>query len=167
GATHVHETVSESVSVDGRDIGDLRLVTSRGWSLTGQVTGENGAASGIPNSRIKIIGVPSTPDADLKVGGFDDSGVVKDDGTFTVAGLFGPVRIRATLPAGWMVKSVLLNGRDITDPPIELGLSDGQRPAIQVVVTNRLTTITGQLVDNSGTPKPDSVVLIFPDSAEK
>lgn len=163
---HVHEVLSEQIVVDGRDIRDLRLTTSRGWSFRGRVVDESGRLPAVESNRIKVLGIPTGADADLKVGGFDESGVVKEDGSFEVAGVFGSVRVRATLPTGWTVKAVLRDGRDVTDVPFELSAGD-ERSAIEVVVTNRLTTLSGHLVNAGGGTAADGTVLVFADREEQ
>ncbi len=48
------------------------------------------------------------------------SGTVKADGTFELKGLTGTRLIRAVgLPPGWMLKSVHVNGADVTDTGVE------------------------------------------------
>jgi hypothetical protein len=113
-----------------------------------------------------VVSQPIVQDPDLKVGGIDDSGVVKEDGTFFVAGIFGRTRIRATLPDGWVLKSVLRDGRDITDDPIAPG-SRETISGIQVIVSEQISTITGQVTDDRGMPIDEGTVIVFHRDSEK
>jgi hypothetical protein len=65
-----------------------------------------------------------------------------------------------------MVKSVRQNDRDITSSFIERAsgevLSD-----LEVVITDRITRVTGQLTDDRGIPLPNGTVLVFVDDREK
>jgi hypothetical protein len=91
---------------------------------------------------------------------------VEDDGSFYVGGLFGRTRIRATLPDGWMLKAVFRDGRDVTDEPLDLR-SRERISGIQVIVTDRVTAITGQVTDDKNAAAVDGTVVIFPRDQEK
>jgi hypothetical protein len=64
-------------------------------------------------------------------------------------------------PPGWTIKSVSLAGDDITDVPLDMtgrsSLAD-----VQIVLTDKLTTISGQVTDGGGQPLKDYVVVIQP-----
>jgi len=154
------------IAVNGVDLRDVQLVTSAGGLIAGQVTTESGTIPRLRRERIKILGEAVSRDADLRVGGIDDSGEVKDDWTFYVGGLFGRTRIRATLPDGWALKAVMRDGHDITDTPIEL--KSGERlSGIQVVVTDRVTSVIGQVNDARGAPVSDGTLIVFAADAER
>jgi hypothetical protein len=91
---------------------------------------------------------------------------VKDDWTFLVAGVFGPARIRAVVADGWAVKAILQDGRDITDVPMEKR-SGEELTGIEVMLTDRVTVVTGQLADDKGAPLQDGTVIVFADDASK
>jgi hypothetical protein len=91
---------------------------------------------------------------------------VRDDGTFVLAGLFGRERIRANLPAGWTLKAVLRDNRDVTDEPFELRGGDRQS-GMQLVLTDRMTTVTGRVTDDKNMPIAEGTVLVFHRDAEK
>jgi hypothetical protein len=157
---HVEEAGTAPVAVKGVDLRDVRFVTSRGGTITGQLLTDRGTIPGIPRGRIKIVGRPLAEDADLKVGGIDDSGDVQDDGSFYVGGVFGRARIRANLPDGWTLKAVLRDGRDITDEPVDLR-SRELVSGIQVIVSERVAVVTGQVTDDQNAPASDGTVVVF------
>ena len=64
-------------------------------------------------------------------------------------------------PAGWTIKSVTVDGHDVTDVPIELS-SRGSIDDIRVVLTDKLTDLTGTVTDSRGTPLKDYVVILLP-----
>ena len=135
----VEEAGAAPLTVNGVDVHDLRFVTSRWHGPRSTVHGPRHCSSYPHANRVKIVGRTLIEDADLKVGGIDDSGDWQEDGTFYVGGLFGRTRIRAILPEGWMLKAVLRDGCDITgrvrrlaqprthlgDPADRLGPRDG------------------------------------------
>src|SRR5204863_4537647 len=90
---------------------------------------------------------------------------VADDGTFTVKGVVGRSWIRVRLPDGWAVKAVLCEGRGIADSPIEL--KSGETMDVQVIVTDKVTALSGQLTDDKGVPVTDGTVIVFAADGEK
>ena len=167
GATlHLQESASMRIAVNGVDLRDVQIVTSAGGTVIGQVTTESGASPRLRRDRIKIWGDPVIRDADLRVAGIDDSGEIKEDWSFYVGGLFGKTRLRATLPDGWALKAVMRDGHDITDAPIEL--KSGERlSGIQLVLTDRVTNLIGQVTDARGAPAADGTIVVFAADAER
>jgi hypothetical protein len=165
-STHVEEVGLTRISVNGTDLHDVAIVTSRGWSVSGKVVTDRGPIPDGLRNQFSIVGSPTMDEADLKVGGIDESGVVGEDGAFSLAGLFGRNRIRANLPVGWVLKSVLRDGRDITDEPIELRTGQ-QTSSFELVVTDRITSIAGHVTDDRDRPVADGHVIVFPRDADK
>jgi hypothetical protein len=95
-------------------------------------------------------------------GAFQDPGAsaVAGDGTFAIKGIFGRARLQVLLPDEWMVKAIVHAGRDITDTPLELKggevLSD-----VEVLLTDRVTTVAGAVLDDRNRPVGDATVLVF------
>jgi hypothetical protein len=88
----------------------------------------------------------------------------KDDWTIQGNAHNGPFLVDGTLPEGWMLKSVLLNGEDVTDTGVPSRPGDTV-DGVQVVVTNRLTRLTGSAVDDLGQSAHEYVAVIFPEDA--
>ena len=88
---------------------------------------------------------------------------VDKDGNFTLAGVAaGSHWIRsAGQLRGWSLKSVLVNGRDVVDTPIDLR-SDQKLNAVSVVFTNKLTQVSGTVTNEQSMPVTDFTVLAFP-----
>jgi carboxypeptidase family protein len=174
----VQEIATLPITVDGVDIRDVSLTTSAGWSMSGRVVTESGAAPDGPRDRFRlaarVVDVDSSPIPGAGLpppppgGGptIPDSGRVHEDWTFVVTNAFGQSRLTTSLPDGWSLKSIVLDGRDITDTPVE-AKSGEELSAIQVIVTSRVTTVAGQLVDDKGAPVVDGTVLLFADDASK
>jgi hypothetical protein len=174
----VQEVATLPIAVDGADITDVALVTRSGWSISGRVTTENGGSPDGPRDRFRLAarvvdidtspfpgaGPPPPPPG----GGpsIPDSGRVREDWTFTVTNAYGASRLMASLPDGWSIKTILHDGRDITDAPMEMK-SGEELSGVQVIVTNRGTTVAGQLADDKGAPVVDGTVLVFADDSSK
>jgi hypothetical protein len=66
------------------------------------------------------------------------------------------------VPEDWMVKSILADGTDVTDEGLDL---NGDTVAVRVVLTDRITSVTGT-VQGRGEIR-DHNVLVFPDDETK
>jgi hypothetical protein len=85
---------------------------------------------------------------------------VHGDWTFDVGGLIGRRVLRVgVLTDGWMLRSATLGGRDIADTPLEF--SGGDIDGIEVVLTDRVTNVSGTIVDADGCPAPGATVVLL------
>jgi hypothetical protein len=95
-----------------------------------------------------------------------ENGRIQPDWSFSIGGVRGPSRFRVRVPDGWWVKTILHDGREIIDTPIEVRGGDEMND-VQVVVSSRVTTISGELADEKGAAVSEGTVLVFPDDASK
>lgn len=154
------------IVVDSMDIDNVSLTGSMGGTVTGQVLGEDGSVPSIPRLRVTVLESATGQSDPMIVGAQRNLGLVGDDGKFTVNAVFGRSRLRVTLPDDWAVKAVLHDGQDIAEQPIELKsgetLSD-----VQVILTKRVTTVAGQLIDDKGLPLTDGTVIAFSTDSDR
>ncbi len=152
-----------SLSVNGEDIPNVMIVTSKGTSATGHVTWEGGSKpTNTATVRISAIATDSDGPAALAGG----SAAVGADDAFEIKGLAGQRLFRATgLPPGWLLKSVKVNGQDITDTGIEVKPNEPVT-GLDVVLTSKTTEINGS-VKSGNDPATDYTVVIFSDDASK
>ena len=91
------------------------------------------------------------------------SGTVKADGTFELRGLTGTRLIRAVaLPPGWMLKSVTVNGADVTDTGVEFKPGEAVT-GLEVVLTSKVTEVSGTVKGSNGQPVKDYTLVVFSD----
>jgi hypothetical protein len=161
------EFASMPLSVSG-DIDNLTIVTTAGVTVSGRVVFQGQAS--VPRGNMQVTAVASTGGsapmpimiAARALGG----GRVNQDGTFELRGIAGPRIIRVQgVPAGWALKSVTIEGADVTDTPFEF------KPGINVTgvvitLTNRLTEITGTVRDARGQTVADYVLVAFADDSQ-
>lgn len=156
------------ITVDGTDIDGVTLTGSRGGTISGRVVTEDGEVPSIP--RLSVTAVErTTGQADPTVlGTFRNagSGIVGADGAFKIDGVFGHPRLRVTLPDTWAVKSIERDGRDIADDTLDVRPGETLTD-VQVVVTNRVSVVTGTLADERGRPVADGTVIVFAEDASK
>ena len=96
----------------------------------------------------------------MPIGNMADNGLVDSSGRFELRSLNGNglFRIIGTASA---VKSVTLEGEEITDTPYEF--KPGSNVAgLEIALTNSLTTLTGSVRTPRGEALKDYVVVIFP-----
>jgi protocatechuate 3,4-dioxygenase beta subunit len=157
------EAASTVITIDGVDISNLALRASGGWTLSGRVTDERGTTPSIPPSQVRLAGqtLAGDPRSQARAGRAIDK-----DWTFAFAGIFGPARVLVIVPDGWAVKSILRAGRDIGDEPIEGG-SGEEVSDVQIVVTNRVTTLSGDVRGARGAALDEGTVVVFAEDAAR
>jgi protocatechuate 3,4-dioxygenase beta subunit len=169
GAGRIAEAAFMPIVVDSSDL-NLVVTLSGGWSVAGRIVGESGPPAGVLPNQIRIAAV--TPFVDMgPVRGLAAStsagnGLVKDDWTFTISGVFGPARLVPRVPDGWTIKAIIQDGRDISGKLIE-GSGDTALPAVQIVVSNRPASVEGQVTDANGAATTEGTVILFADDSGK
>lgn len=108
--------------------------------------------SALPGSVANLNGVRSTTD---------------ETGLFTIVGITpARYRVTATVPnqpatgAIWTLRSVMVDGRDVTDLPFDLAA--GAPPAITATFSDQSSELSGRLVQPSGQPATDYFVVAIP-----
>jgi Carboxypeptidase regulatory-like domain len=158
------ETGSLPVSVNGDDLSGVVIVTTKGATASGHLTFE-GAAK--PSTLTNIRVTSSSVDADSPMMMVASGpGTVKADGTFELRGLSGTRIVRvASLPTGWMLKSVRINGNDITDGGMDFKAGEAVT-GVEVVLTSKLTEVNGTVKAGSEQAK-DYTLVVFSDETPK
>jgi hypothetical protein len=150
------------LAVTGGDITDLVVVLSPSGSITGSITLQNTQSASPPDlTQFRIM----TLDDDFAGIGPNGSARVDRAAGFTLDGVApGGHLLRAQTPQGWVLKSVIVDGRESIDTPFEL--KPGQKLAgVSVLFTDKLTEIDGTVTDPQGQPVTEGTVLAFPADA--
>jgi hypothetical protein len=149
------ETASIPIVVTGNDVTGITLTTRRGGVLTGTFVADSGVVSTLPTGLTVQVRSLGGSGLSMTQGGRGNE--------FRVAGMAGPFHLDIQgVPNGWAVSQITVDGADVTDEPINL---NGQTAAARIVLTNRLTTLSG-VVRSSRSPDDYSVV-IFPDDTAR
>jgi hypothetical protein len=147
----------------GGELTNLVITTSPGATISGQVIFEGTSTSPKPD---RIIVTAPEPGGSPPSRGMDDSGVIDASGRFQLKGVTGRALFRATqlAPTGgtWAIKSVTLNGVDLTDTPLDIAKS-GDISGVEIVVSDKQTTFSGSARNARGEPSKDYTVVTFPD----
>jgi hypothetical protein len=159
------EGASVAITADGSDITGLVITTSPGATISGQVVFEG--TSGPRPARIMVT--PADPFGSSTMRGFDSTqGTIDQNGQFEIKGVFGRVLFAAAgegfnpPPPGWSVKSVTFNGASITEAPLDIS-AVGSATGVEIVLTNRQTTLSGTVKSAQGAAA-DYTVVIFPET---
>jgi len=134
------------VSVNGSDVTGIDLRATAGSSITGRVMADDGAA--FEARDVELLAVPTDYDLAPAGGASPTRANIVEGGSFEMTGVHGPRRLRVTrTPHGWTLKAILLNGSDVTDKTLSFGVKDQSIKDVQVMLTNRLTKLTGFITD--------------------
>jgi hypothetical protein len=162
GDSDTPQFAAQPISTNGEDLTDVMVILSAGATLSGTVTFLPGQSPPPDLSQFRIS-APSTDQSDF---GPQPNARVDKEGHFTLAGVStGSHLIRSGGNArGWILKSVTVGARDVTDTPIQV--RGGENIAnVALVLTDQLNEINGTLTTEQGTPVPDYTVLAFPTDA--
>ncbi len=162
----------QTVEVNGSPVGPLALQLREGLRVSGKVALE-GATSSLPANVRVIIGSTGT------LGGLPDvamfrpaqsTATVAADGTFEAAGLMpGTYRVSVVMPgmrtmptepgSGWMLKSVVVNDRDVADLGLDIGAGDVE--GMTITLTDRPSELTGQVQVGDNASVAQYQVVVF------
>ena len=155
--TGIMQFASQPLAVGAVDLSGLRVMLLPGGSVSGTLAFP-ATKSPVPDvTQIRI----AAPSLDAGVPG-QGAARVDREGRFQLDALAaGPHLIRPQGPLrGWTLKSVTIDGRDVTDEPLDI--RTGQQIAnVAVTFTDLQTEIDGTVADGRGTPVTDETVLAF------
>jgi len=153
------------VTVDRPAVSDLMLPITGGATLRGKIAWEGDA----PRPTVDNIRIGSTP-MDFVTGPVIGAGgppsKVNADGTFEVSNLFGTGVIRVDVRgAPYVVKSVTLDGKDVTETPIDF--NKGDVDGLEIVMTSKIATLSGAVTDTDNKTVTQCTVLVFAEDPTK
>jgi hypothetical protein len=158
------EFASFPITVSGADISGIRIVTGKGATITGRVVFEGTSPRENPAGPLRVYANPSDPtNRTFFFGGGDplSNGVLDSNGNFQLSAAGGPVFFAVGTPPAWVVKSVTLDGTDITDEPLDL-TGKLSVSGLLIRLTDKLTQVSGRVTDGRGQVLRDYVVVIQP-----
>jgi len=154
------EFAVQPITVGEADITDATVIVAPGATITGTVAFENRSGAQPPDpTQIRL----NAPMADFSNLGPNSSARVEKDAKFSIRGVPAGehlIRLQGQL-RGWVLKSVLANGRETIDTPLDVR-SGRSIDNVTVLFTDRLTEVNGTVTDDRGTPITDYTVLAFP-----
>jgi hypothetical protein len=149
------------ITVGRTDIDGLAITLQEGIRVSGRVEFSGGSQ---PEPAVRQrIGVRLHSAEGRTSSPIPTDGRVQADGTFRTAGYPAGRYIvnvlNNTMPAGWSVRSIMANGRDVSVDPLEL--VDDDIASVVVTFTDKSTTISGAVTGAKG-PDDGAEVVVFP-----
>jgi len=166
------EFASVPLHVAEADVTGLVLTTGTGGTARGRIVFDTGSPpSDLQPGSLSVFGVTPV----RRAGGPLVRPPPRDDWNLVITGLFSPVVFRlnpapaaalvsgpaAPAVRGWYVKAVMLDGKDITDTPLDFSSSRAV-VGLEVIVTKKRTTLTGTTVDSKGVATSEFAAVVFP-----
>jgi hypothetical protein len=155
------ETALATVTLNGEDVSNVTLTAAKPSQLTGRVIIDPSALNALPPTLMiglqsaDTTGIPAPPPPPARVA---------DDMTFEIKS--PPGRMRLLLggfgppPPGWGVRSVRVNGIDVTDTGVEFKPGEDVT-GVELELTNKLTTVTGLVTMGGGEASKDYTAIVF------
>ena len=148
--------------VDGSDRSDLALRLQRGLTLEGRIDFERTTLVPPTDYPVEVSLVALNP-----IPGVAAPRAVKKNDWFTFSSIPpGAYVVRANLVAAlsrgdWVLKSAVVNRRDLADRPIESNASGEEIRSAVVTLSDRVTEISGRLLDAQNQPVTQYWIAAF------
>jgi beta-lactamase regulating signal transducer with metallopeptidase domain len=153
---------SRQITVE-QDVSGVQFVAQRGTRLDGRIVDEAGS---LPPFDLRVMRLGITT-RDVRPGGVPAAIQVVDvtspgaDGTFSIENMVGRSALWVhDVPAGWMVKAIRSDGMDIADEETDFG--ERSHRSVEIVLTDRITSVAGIVTDTHGHPRSNYTVVVFP-----
>jgi protocatechuate 3,4-dioxygenase beta subunit len=146
----------------GDDITDIRIVAAKASTLSGRIVTDPAIAAALPTT-LQLMLTPMEPGT-MPMGFMPPR--MAGDGTFELKSGPGKMRINVFGTAGWAIRSVRLNGTDITDAGIEFKAGE-DIAGLEVEMTNKVTAISGLVTNARGEPVKEYSAIAFSQDREK
>ena len=159
------------VGVTSDDISGLSLVLQPALKMTGRIVFDAATLkppdlAGVRVNLMATNGLGSASAGATRLGNFAvPPATVRADGAFEISGILPDTyRVATTVPgpAGWWLRSALVNGRDILDYPFEVS-GPGDISDAVLTFSDRHSTLSGRLDQASGQPASAYFVAVFPE----
>jgi hypothetical protein len=152
------------VNVTGDDVLGVRLTPLKPVTVSGHMSFDDpGAAQLLKPSMIRVVAQTVNPDDFAGLGArAGGPPPLKDDFTFelkTAPGRIGLVPIVQQASNTWRLKSILVNGSDVTDTGFDVGSQAVN--GVEIEMTNRLQQISGTVTDARGDAVKEYTVALF------
>jgi len=141
------------------DVTDLKLVAGPSVWIDGRIVRED--SQPVP---FDLTNLQMTTEQQTSQFGFNSAGSanVAADGTFSMRSGAGTMSLRVSgLPPRWFVKSLRLDGADVTDTTFELS-PDGRR-RVEIVLSDRVGRLAGEVTDREARAVSNALIVVFPE----
>jgi protocatechuate 3,4-dioxygenase beta subunit len=155
------------VAVTGSDVADVLVTLQHGARVTGRFEFDGNAERPDATALTRIPIVLDRADAVINTTAFTSTppGRGDESGGFKTYGMApGKYLIRVpNPPPGWSLRSIVSEGRDVSEVPLELRSADLAN--VTITFTDRPTKLTGTVRAGNGNADNDALVIVFPADA--
>jgi beta-lactamase regulating signal transducer with metallopeptidase domain len=145
------------------DVTDLQLVAGPSVWIDGRIVREDGQPLPFDVTNLQMSTEQQTGQFGFTSTG---SGKVAADGTFSMRSGAGTMSARVPgLPPRWFVKSVRLDGIDVTDTAFEMPA--GGRRRLEVRLSDRVGRLSGLVTDREAKAVSNALVVVFPEDQSR
>jgi protocatechuate 3,4-dioxygenase beta subunit len=162
------ETANAPIAVAGSHVEGIQISTAPATTIAGTVVWEGTAPRSTAASvtPLRITAAPADGRPALlglvSVGDAAATGLVAANGAFRLGGLAGSIRLSADgVPPDWTVKSIAAAALDLTNAPVDTAQLAASGD-VRVVLTDRLTELTGSVRDAQGGAVAEYIVVVLP-----
>ncbi len=156
-----------TVEVAGADVFGVQLMFQPALSFNGRLVFQGAkVAPALAGRRIPI------KSASPPLSGAPNPAVTPTDqmGGFSITNVFpgryvigGPLSLGATTDSvTWALESVIVDGRDVTDLPIDI-TAEALPKDVVVTFSDRYQELSGRLARSTGAPAPEYTIVVFPE----
>jgi protocatechuate 3,4-dioxygenase beta subunit len=153
------------LSVTGEDVSDVHIVGVKSPRVTGRIVAPSGQAN-TNFAAMQLLALPVEPQG-ITIGG---PAKVHEDGSFEMNATPVKSTIRLANTTGSStsarVKSVRLNGIDVTDTGVEFRPNEDVN-GVEIELTNQLNSLSGTVTDTRGKAVTDYTVITFARDRER
>ena len=159
---------SNDITVSGQDVENVVLSLQPAMTMTGRVRFEGTATPPRDLGRVRLTLQPA-PSPAMQVSTIRPSVSVMHGGEFRATNLTPgkyvlagsvPTPPESFTPVNWLLKSAVVDGKDILDFPLEVGPYQNLADAV-VTFSDVTQGVSGALQDPSGRPAPDYTIVVF------
>jgi hypothetical protein len=141
------------------DVTDLQLLARPSVWIEGRIVREEGQPLPFDVTSLQMSAEQQTGQFGFTSTG---SGKVAADGTFSMRSGAGTITARVSgLPPRWFVKSVRLDGVDVTDTAFSL--STGGQRRLEVTLSDRVGRLSGLVADREARAVSNALIVVFPE----
>jgi uncharacterized protein (DUF2141 family) len=167
----------QELSVAGEDITGIALTLRPAVAISGRVTFD--ATTLTPPATVTTMRVglnvapggstisPVVEGSPLATAAAPPNTSVQADGSFRFTGVMpGTYDVSSSVPGamgprGWWLRSVMVNGRDVLDQPLEIDATVTELTGVVATFSDRHSELSGTLTTATGQPASEYVVVVF------
>lgn len=160
----VPEYARVPVIVDGEDITGIAVTTQKGATLRGQLLFDTGIPPANTEPNVLRVATYYTGSVQPISTG---TPTMHDDWTFEITGVVATGLLRlASTTTGWSTKSVVIEGKDVTETPMDFDPGREYKD-IEVTLTQKRAEVNGTVVDAQNRATNEYVAILFPEEPER